>query len=75
MFQRNTVSCSGKVRSIEIRGSDPVSPVRFFSYLWPTGISWSPQSGLKGVRPPVEFEERPRDALQAMQEKKAFISR
>ena len=23
----------------------------------PTGISWSPQSGLKGVRPPVEFEE------------------
>ena len=35
----------------------------------------SPQSGLKGVRPPVEFEERPRDALQAMQEKKAFISR
>ena len=22
----------------------------------PTGISWSPQSGLKGVRPPVEFD-------------------
>ena len=26
-----------------------------------TGIPWSPQSGLKGGRPPVEFEERPRD--------------
>ena len=41
----------------------------------PNGYLLSPQSGLKGVRPPVEFEERPRDALQAMQEKKAFISR
>ena len=30
----------------------------------PTGISWSPQSGLKGVRPPVEFEERPRQHTQ-----------
>ena len=43
--------------------------------LSPNGYLLSPQSGLKGVRPPVEFEERPRDALQAMQEKKAFISR
>ena len=24
-------------------------------------LSFSPQSGLKGVRPPVQFEERPRD--------------
>ena len=34
--------------------------------LSPNGYLLSPQSGLKGVRPPVEFEERPRDALQAM---------
>ena len=26
-----------------------------------TGISWSPLSGLKGVKPPVEFGERTRD--------------
>ena len=26
-----------------------------------TGISWSPLSGLKGVKPPVEFSERTRD--------------
>ena len=26
-----------------------------------TGISWSPLSGLKGVKPPVEFGERIRD--------------
>ena len=25
------------------------------------GISWSPLSGLKGVKPPVEFGERTRD--------------
>ena len=31
----------------------------------PNGYLLSPQSGLKGVRPPVEFEERPRDALQS----------
>ena len=29
--------------------------------LSPNGYLLSPQSGLKGVRPPVEFEERPRD--------------
>ena len=34
--------------------------------LSPNGYRLSPQSGLKGVRPPVEFEERPRDALQAI---------
>ena len=39
-----------------------------------TGISWSPLSGLKGVKPPVEFEEKTRGALQAMQEKKSLIS-
>ena len=26
-----------------------------------TGVSWSPLSGLKGVKPPVEFGERTRD--------------
>ena len=26
-----------------------------------TGISWSPLSGLKGVKPPLEFGERTRD--------------
>ena len=27
----------------------------------PTGISWSPLCGIKGVKPPVEFGERTRD--------------
>ena len=28
-----------------------------------TGISWSPLSGLKGVKPPLEFGERTRDCI------------
>ena len=40
-----------------------------------TGISWSQLSGLKGVKPPVELERGLGIALQAMQEKKAIISR
>ena len=31
------------------------------SSLATTGISWRPLSGLKGVKPPVEFRERTRD--------------
>ena len=32
-----------------------------FSSRVATGISWSPLSGLKGVKPPLEFGERTRD--------------
>ena len=38
-------------------------------------MSWSPLSDQKGVKPTVEFGERTRDALQAMLEKKAVMSR
>ena len=58
---------------VTISVSPPSRALRLGSQ--PNGYLLSPQSGLKGVRPPVEFEEMPRDALQAMQEKKAFISR
>ena len=38
------------------------------------GISWSPLSGLQGVKPPVELERGLGIALQAIQEEKALSS-
>ena len=40
-----------------------------------TGISWSPLSGLKGVKPPEEFLERTRDCSLGSAGKKGPISR
>ena len=40
-----------------------------------TRISWSPLSGLKGLKPPFSLERGPGIALRAMQEKKALTSR
>ena len=39
-----------------------------------SGMSWSPLSGLLGVKPPVELERGLGIALQAMQEEKALSS-
>ena len=39
-----------------------------------TGMSWSPLSGLQGVKPPVELERGLGIALQAIQEEKALSS-
>ena len=39
-----------------------------------TGISWSPLSDLKGVKPPLEFGERIRDCSSGHAGKKALIS-